>query len=266
MDKAKILEKYKKEEERLLISKLFDKINLTEKQNKIQNTDFLSPIELNLLIDILNIIGYKNYVIYGGIENAQRNMIIIYPNKLEIIFKENKFDYNNICNCIRITNNSEEYTHKIYLGGIIKLGIKREKIGDIIVFQNGADIIVNKEITNFLISNLQELTRFKKSNIDVIDISEVTQKEQEYKDLKITVSSLRLDNIVSELAKTSRSKAIELLKQEKVFINYKNETKNTKIVQYMDIITIRGVGKFIIDEILGNTKSGKIILMVKKFI
>ncbi len=266
MDKAKILEKYKKEEERLLISKLFDKITLTEKQNKIQTTDFLSPVEMNLLIDILNLVAHKNYVTYGGRENAQRQMIILYPDKLESIFYENKFDYNSVCNCIRITNNTEQYAHKIYLGGIIKLGIKREKVGDIVVFDDGADLIVSKEITKFLTSSLQELTRFKKSNIEVVDISKVTVKEQEYKELKLVVSSLRLDNIVSELAKTSRSKALELLKQERVFVNYKNEIKNTKMVKENDTITIRGVGKFIICDTLGNTKSGKRVVFIKKFI
>ena len=43
MEKNEILEKYKKEEDRLLVSKLFDKISAVEKQNRIQYTDFLSP-------------------------------------------------------------------------------------------------------------------------------------------------------------------------------------------------------------------------------
>ena len=266
MDKVKILQKYKNEEERLLVSKLFDKIELTEKQNKIHITDFLSPVELNLLIEVLKMIKYKNYRIYGGIKNAQRNLIVIFPNKLESVFEEEKFDYNSICNCIRITNDCQEYTHKIYLSGLIKLGIKREKIGDIIVFENGADIIVNKEITKFLVSNLNELTRFQKSYIDVLDVNQATEKKQEFKELKFIVSSLRLDNIVSELAKTSRNKAIDLLKQERVLLNYKNEIKGTKMVHCADTITIRGFGKFIISDIIGNTKNGKIILIVKKFI
>ena len=93
----------------------------------------------------------------------------------------------------------------------------------------------------------------------------MTQKEQEYKELKIIVSSLRLDSVVAELSRTSRGKATEILKQERVYVNYKNEVKNTKLIQPQDIITIRGVGKFIIDEISGNTKSGKNVVMIKKF-
>lgn len=266
MDKEKIFEKYKNEEEKILISKLLDKIGYVERQNKLHNTDFLSPLELQILENVLNIINYKNYIVYGGIEEAQRNIIILFPEKLKELFYEKSFNYNSICNCIRIVNKSENYNHKVYLGGLMKLGIKREKIGDIVVYDNGADIIVNTDITKFILSNLKELTRFKKSEITVIDIKNVIQKKQEYKDVKVIVSSLRLDNVVSELSRTSRSKANEILKQERVFVNYKNETKNTKIIQCKDLITIRGCGKFIIDEIRGNTKNGKTIIKVKKFI
>ncbi len=266
MDKGKVLEKYKKEDDRLLISKLFDRISILDKQNKIQSTDFLSPVELNTLTNVLKMIGFNNYVIYGGFENAQRHIIIIFPDKFREVFDNGHFDYNSICNCIRIKNNSEKYEHKVYLGGILKLGVKREKIGDIVIYEDGADIIVSKDISKFLMSNLHDLTRFQKSYIEVITMENIVQKTQEYEDLKVTVSSLRLDNIVSELARTSRSKSAIILKQERVFINYQNETKATKCVQSGDIITIRGVGKYIISGICGNTRSGKTVLSVKKFI
>lgn len=265
MEKAKILEKYKNEEQKLIISKLFDKIQMVEKQKKIQCTDFLSPLDIKMLENVLHTIKYENYIIYGGTQNAQRKIIIIFPEKLESIISKENFDFNTICNCIRITNNNENYEHKIYLGGLIKLGVKREKIGDIIVYNNGADIIVSKDVIKFLVSNIQELTRFKKSNIEIINMEEIVQKEQEYKEFKIIVSSLRLDNIISELANTSRNKACDLLKQERVFVNYESEIKSTKQIKEEDLITIRGIGKFIIDKIEGNTRSGRHILIVKKF-
>ena len=266
MEKAQILGKYKKIEEKLLISKLFDKIKLVEKQNKIQCTDFLTLVEVNLLKKVLEMINYKNYKIYGGIEEAQRNVIIIFPEKLEDLVEQSKFNYNTILNCIRITTNSEILEHKYILGGLIKLGLKREKIGDIIVYENGADIVVCNEISKFLLSNLQQLTRFKNFNIEIVNLDEIVKKEQEFKEIKIIVSSLRLDNIVSELAKTSRSKADEMLSQERVLVNYEQVSKCTKIIKENDIITIRGVGKFIISEIVGNTRSGRFIIIVNKYI
>lgn len=266
MDKAKIIEKYKDEDERLLVSKLLDKITLVDKQNKIQVTDFLSPVELRIVKDVLNLIDCKNYRIFGGVEDSDRNAIVIFPDKLEVVFSDDKFDYNSIFSCIRIINCQENYEHKIYLGGCVKLGVKREKIGDIVVFEDGADIIVSKDVEKFLVTNLQGLHRFKNSKIDVVNLNQITKKVQKFKEMKIIVSSLRLDNVVAEIVGTSRNKAVELLKQERVFVNYKNETKATKLIVENDIITVRGKGKYVIDEIEGNTRSGRIVAVVKKFI
>ena len=222
--------------------------------------------QLNPDKDVLKIYNCSNYRIYGAVENADRNAIVIYPDKLDEVFAQDSFDYNSIFSCIRISNCQENYEHKIYLGGCVKLGVKREKIGDIVVFENGADIVISKDIEKFLVNNLQELHRFKNSKIEVVDVKQVTKKEQKFREMKIVVSSLRLDNVVAELAGTSRNKAAELLNQERVFVNYRNGTKATKLVVAGDLITIRGKGKFVFEEIDGNTRSGKIVASVKKFI
>ena len=59
----------------------------------------------------------------------------------------------------------------------MKLGLKREKIGDILVDDNGADIIVNREILKFLKLNLNSLNRFRDCEIQEIKINELKQKE-----------------------------------------------------------------------------------------
>ena len=77
---------------------------------------------------------------------------------------------------------------------------------------------------------------------------------------------MRLDNIVAELAKCSRSKSNELLIQERVFVNFEVVTKQTKEIKEKDRITIRGKGRFVIKEIIGNTRKGRLFLEVEKFI
>lgn len=144
----------------------------------------------------------------------------------------------------------------------MKLGIKREKIGDILVDEEGADIIVSSEILKFLLNNLTQLTRFQKSKIEEILLSDLRKIKIQKEERTITVSSMRLDNIVSELAKCSRSKANELLMQERVFVNFENITKATKEIKENDRITIRGKGRFEIKEITGNTRKGKIIILI----
>ena len=95
---------------------------------------------------------------------------------------------------------------------------------------------------------------------------DIRQPEIKVEEVNIIVPSLRLDSIVSDLAKTSRSKAVEILAQERVFVNGQNETKPSKIIKIGDIITIRGKGRFVIKEMKGNTRSGRNILLVEKYV
>lgn len=267
MDRS-ILEKYKKQEDRLLLSKVIDKSKFCLEKNKIETTDFLDLSQKELVCKFLQTCKKEQYILYGGLEDAERTVAIFYPEKLEEIIKENKFDFNTIFSVIRITLPNElkgSFEHRNYLGALIKLGLKREKIGDIIVYAEGADIIVKPEIEQFLITNLNELTRFNKSKIEKIKLSEIKQIEKVKIEEKITVSSMRLDNIVSELAKCSRNKADELLIGERVLINFETTTKASKEIKEKDIITIRGKGRYQIIEILGNSRKGKIIVKVEKF-
>ncbi len=90
------------------------------------------------------------------------------------------------------------------------------------------------------------------------------KKEVKIEEVSIIVPSLRLDNIVSDLVKTSRSKAKQIIEQERVFVNGQNETKMAKQVKIGNIITIRGKGRLIIKEFKGTTRSGRAVLKIEK--
>ena len=77
---------------------------------------------------------------------------------------------------------------------------------------------------------------------------------------------MRLDCIVSEGIRCSRAKASEIIKQERVFVNHKLETKNSKLLKEQDMITIRGKGRFKIKTILSRTKKDKIVLEIEKYV
>lgn len=268
MDKQKILNKYSKPEDKLLISKLIDKMELTVSKNKVEYTDFLDLYQRHLLEKILKQENIKNYIITGGIEEAERNIILFYPEKLSSIINR---DYSKVIpvNCIRIKLPKEmynKYTHRDYLGGLIKLGLKREKIGDILVFEDGADILVLNEISRFLISNLNLLTRFSKSIIENIELYEVRTKEVSKQEIKIIVPSMRIDCIVAEILNTSRGNAEETINSGRGYVNFENIEKQTKQIKEKDIITIRGKGRFEIRSIEGRTKNDRIKLIVNKFI
>lgn len=257
------------EADKLFEAKVLDKIRIAKTKNQITNTDFLSLHEQNISKKILNIEKETNFLFYLPCSGLEKAMLIVYPEKCANIFENNIYNFENIVCLIRITLPNElkgSYSHKDYLSGIMKLGIKREKIGDILVFEDGADIVCCNEISKYILNSLPQLTRFSKSKIEKLSITNIRKPEIKKEQKRITVSSLRLDNIISEIVNCSRNESSKILEDQRVMVNYEGETRNSKIIKEDDIIVIRGKGKFRIFEILGETKKGKIAINVEHYI
>ena len=267
MNKQELLKDYKKQEDKICLAQVLDKIEISKKTNKIQYTDFLDMYQVSLVQNFLRKIQITNCKLYGGYEEAERKIVIIYPeNYTESMIEKN---YNKMLKIVRIQLPEEEkgkYTHRNYLGGIVKLGLKREKVGDILVSNDGADIIAKKEFIDILKNELPSLTRFENSTFEEKALNELRKKEVKIEEIKIIVPSLRLDNIVSDLAKTSRNKASQILASERVLVNGQNETKPSKQIKQNDIITIRGKGRFVIKDFVGTTRSGRTVVLVEKYV
>ena len=267
MNKQEILAKYTNEDDRLLVSRLFDKIEFVSSKNWVEYTDFLDMRQRQLLEKVLKDIKLKNYTAFGAYKTAERTLITIYPEKLERVFEEEKFDYNSIFGVIRITLPNElkgMYSHRDYLGAIIKIGMKREKVGDIIVSKDGAEIIVLKEAEKYIKEGLKGLTRFSKAEFKSIKIEELNIEEQKMQILNIIIPSMRLDSIVSEVIRTSRAKATGIIKEERVFVNHELITKGSKELKENDLITVRGKGRFKVGKILNQTKKGNLVVEIEK--
>lgn len=253
-------------EEKLIIARLMDKVKISKTRNKIVHTEFLTIYEKDIIQKELNKMKFKNYLFFGGYGEAEAQLLIIYPEKFdkEIVDK----NLNSIIKAIKIKLPKElegKYNHRDYLGSVMKTGLNRNRIGDIIVHECEAYILVLEENSMYIAEFLQGMTRFSKSKIEIVDFQDIRIKPQEFEERKITTSSMRIDNIVSEIIKLSRSRTTELLIQEKVFINSKVETKPSKLVQEGDIIAVRGKGKFLIENVIGDNKKGKNVVLVKKY-
>ena len=267
MNKIELLKDYKKQEDKMCLSQVLDRIDFSKTKERIEFTDFLDMYQVSLVENFLRKINFQNYKLYGGYDDAERKVLITYPEKYsESMIEKN---LNKIFKIVRIELQDEDkgkYSHRNYLGGIVKLGLKREKVGDILVSSDGADIITISDFSNILKEELKSLTRFQNANMILEEIQNIKVNEVKTEDVSIIVPSLRLDNIVSDLAKTSRSKAVQIIAQERVFINGQNETKVSKQIKLNDIITIRGKGRFVIKEFTGTTRSGRTIILVEKYI
>jgi RNA-binding protein YlmH len=108
----------------------------------------LDSRQLALTKQILAHIGCQNHILDGGAEVAEWQICVFmpdYPVQLDL------FEF------IRATKSKQDtLTHRDYLGSLMGLQLKRECIGDIFVHDDGADIVVLREIADSLILAIQE--------------------------------------------------------------------------------------------------------------
>ena len=83
---------------------------------------------------------------------------------------------------------------------------------------------------------------------------------------KGTVSTVRLDSVLSVAFPLSRSKLTGLIEGGKVFVNGKLITTNACRLKENDIISVRGMGRIKYLGILSETKKGRLYIEIGKYI
>ena len=156
----------------------------------------------------------------------------------------------------------EEIDHKSYLGSLMGLSVKRETIGDIVILPEGAVVFCTPPVAAMLSSDPSPLERVGRYKVSVrfADKSLCENFRREYEEISIIMASLRLDCAVGALANDSRAKA-----QEKR-LRHRDETSPSAQIAVGDTLSVRGVGKFIVGEVCGETRSGRLRVTVKRYV
>ena len=112
----------------------------------------------------------------------------------------------------------------------------------------GADMIVNSEIVDFLLAEFHSAGHTN-LQITASDIGALEVPEQRVKTVRDTLSSPRLDNVVSAAFHVSRSEAVRAIKGGIVFVNHEEVTKIDKRIDEGDTIVLRGKGKAVLTRV-----------------
>ena len=261
MDKIKLTNHIKDIDLKNKMFKVIDKANSCLKHYDVKCTDFLNPYEIKNAISILNSFDDIKYSVDGGYDNAERKVIFIYPYYMQYEDIEHHLDI------VKIEGNFKfkEISHKDYLGAILNLGIIREKIGDIIIHDRFCQVIVSNGICDFLTINLNKVSR-NKVTVKKISRADIVQNLPTYKDISFTVSSKRLDCIISGLYNISRQDSLKYINGERVHVNYEKITSPSKDIEDNSLISVRGKGRSIIEKIGDITKKGRIKVQAKLII
>lgn len=261
MDKIQLTNHIKDIDLKNKMFKVIDKANGCLKHYDVKCTDFLNPYEIKNAISILNSFSDIKYSVDGGYEESERKVIFIYPYYMEYEDIEDKLEI------VKIEGNFKfkEISHKDYLGAILNLGIVREKIGDIVIHDNFCQVIVASGICDFLTINLNKVSR-NKVVVKSISREEIIPSSPTYKDISFTVSSQRLDCIISGLYNISRQDSLKYINGERVHVNYEKITSPSKEIEDNSLISVRGKGRTIIEKIGDITKKGRIKVQAKLII
>lgn len=247
-------------DEKLLIAKAEDVVSLSEKHFSLKNTDFLTPNEAGIIRKNLPKGFESRQEFFGGYPDAERVMFVSYPDYLE------DYEKDDLITVIKVTGKFiETLSHRDFLGSVLGLGVKREKIGDILVSDNETLIFLSADIANYIKDNLTKIGRVG-IRCEIISTKEITVPEKETKKITGTVQSVRFDAVLSTALNLSRGKVKELVESERASINWAVCTSCSKEMKEGDIFSVRGSGRFKLESASHITKKGRYSLEILKYV
>lgn len=261
MDRTKIDKIAQTQEDRMLLSMLWDKINSGMQRNIPAHTPFLSPHEQEMARYLFG--EPEDLYAYGGYDDAERRMLIYLPEYLDGDWLKSS---ESPLVCLRSTfYEGDTPTHRDFLGALIGNGIARSTIGDICVDKGSCDLFVTAEIAPYLLQNFTSAGRTK-LRIEQIPISDAHIPVPGIKQIRDTLASLRLDSVISSGFRIGRSLAAQYIAAGKVTVNGLPCEKPDKIIAEGSKIALRGSGKIMLAEVNGQTKKGRISILIHRYL
>lgn len=251
--KESILNLARNAEERVFLARCIDHINTVTQKEISVLTDFLDPGQRGLLEDVSRSFGILELMAWGGYPEAERCRVLI------TAVHDAGFEPDFQIQVLQVVPLSKEaeLNHRDYLGALVGLGINRDVIGDISPLKKGGmAVFVTREMAWFLVQNLNRVGRYSVS-VEVSELNKVLLKPRQSEKRVVTVAGLRLDALVSRAFNLSRSESASLVRQGRVYHNWRQQLNSSADVSAGDIISCRGYGKFRLLEDTGPTKRGR---------
>ncbi len=261
MDRSNIEKIAHNPEDRMLLAKLWDKINAGMRKNIPANTCFLSPRELEMAKFLFG--EPEGLYAFGGYGDAERKMLVYLPDYLD---EDSLLDEDSPCVCLRaMFYQGDTLSHRDFLGALMGAGIGRETVGDICVGKSSCDFFVTAEIAPYILQNFLSAGRTKLT-LQQIPLSEAEIPEPEVKEIKDTLASLRLDSVISSGFRIGRSLAAQYVNAGKAAIDGLPCEKPNKAVAEGMKISVRGLGKIKIAAVNGRTKKDRISVVIHRYV
>ncbi|MBP3312029.1 MAG: RNA-binding protein [Butyricicoccus sp.] len=252
----KILRLAQDGDDRLLLAGVLDKLETCRSRNYMTSTRFLDMRERALVQQAVRMAGAgRECVFWGGYPDAERTCAVFFPDYMtadDVLLEDNS-----PVALVRAEKHAADtLTHRDYLGALMGLQIKREHIGDILVSDAGAEILVLRDMADFVQMNFAQAGRKRVSTARVpladIRIPEVHETAGEG-----SVASLRLDSLIALIFSLPRGDAQAYITKGLVFVNQQPCLKPGRDIDVGDRITVRGKGRARILSLGGTSRKGR---------
>ncbi len=244
-------------DERLQVARILDLADRSARVKDVCLSGFCSPRILLLAEGVLRGMRDVRWIADGGYPEAERKRLITMPD-----YATEKPDFE--LAFLRLEPVSDgTFSHRDVLGAILGLGLDRERIGDIVLEGRGATVVVEQALETFLQNELRQAGRIR---LKVVAAESVPEGDGPTEDLTITVSSLRLDTLLSRGCSLSRNEAEKLIRNDRVQLNWKVERRPDVSVTEGDLVSCRGFGRFRVLRMIGMSKKGKHRIAIRKYL
>ncbi len=255
------LEHIKDPDEKAFIKQFMDYSKKTEQTYRSCYTNFYNKQWMSELIRrYVGTLNEAYYRFFGGYENAERQILGFFPSD----------DYPDEfpIGCLKFivkTGIGKPLTHRDFLGALMGLGINRDMIGDIIVTDFGAYIILHKNVMDYVMWHVSSIGRYQNVEVQEVSFEQIELQEENIKIIYASVASLRADSVLAAGFGLSRTACAKLIQSDNARCNGLSISTNT-LLKEGDYATIKGYGKIKLHEIMGNSKKGKLRICIHKYI
>jgi len=249
-------------EEKAFVDRAQEWIERSAEQHELRRTDFLDPRQQFIVSTLCNRNGSVNVKYEGGFDASERKRAVIAPEYRDVEYEDAQLSI------LQVTSQSEKFhelDHGDFLGALLGLGIKRDKIGDIHLHDTFCHIVVAQELSAYFDLNLRQVHRLAVLT-DVLPIEKLQPVEQKLDEQSFTVASMRLDGIASDAYRISRAKIVEPIKAGRCRVNWKTVEDPSAQLREGDVVSIKGLGRFKLLQVDGVTKKGRTRVKIGKYI
>jgi len=244
----------------LFRNRIQDLVRQQQKRDMLLFTGFLTPEEQAAAASLTR--HHPNARFLGGYPGAERRVLALLPSYME----DTAMAEEEVMGVLLIrTPFSHGLTHRDYLGALLGLGVKRECIGDILVGDQQAQVIVLARMLPFFLENVLQIGRFA-AQTEELPLADIRNTPQQTKPIRCTVPQMRLDCIAAAAFSLSRSKMSQFIAQGVVNLNHLPCLKQDHTVEEGDTISCRGLGKAKVTAIGGRSRKDRLWVELERYL